>query len=233
MTTCPTSASERRAPEQPAAVDHAGTDAGRDRQIGDGGARRAGAEPGFADGRQIGVVGDADGQAEVGGQAVRGQLVRPLRREVGRPEEPAGFVVDRAGKPDDGVRGRAVVRRSAATAAMRSVSEAGTSASAGVGTDRRSRIRPRGPPGRRASASRRHPRPGRVRHAGPHAAVSSWSSAAVLLAASPGRIRLAQSAEGCQLLGVDVLVRCGSKSRSRPEVTTRGPCASPAPWPPS
>ena len=49
-----------------------------------------------------------DGKAELRAQSVGGQLVRPLLGEVGRPEEPAGFVVDRAGKPDHGVGGRPV-----------------------------------------------------------------------------------------------------------------------------
>ena len=96
---------------------------------------------------------------------------------------------------------------------MRSVNEAGTSASLGVGTDRRSSTAPRGPPGRRASGSRRCRRRGRVASSrpAPHARQSpSWRGPTP----SPLRDRIPPCAEGgARLVSWSAsmsLWRCGS-----------------------
>ncbi len=96
------------AAQQATAVHHPCADAGRDRQVPHRVTRRACAEPGLADRCQVGVIGDADREAEVLGQAVGGQQVGPLRGQMGSPQQSARVVVDRPWKSDDGVRGRTV-----------------------------------------------------------------------------------------------------------------------------
>ena len=81
-----------------------GADAGRDREVGHVGSPAARAEVGLAHGRQVRVIGDADGHAEPFGQRVAGELVRPFRRQVRREQQATGLVVDPARQADHGMR---------------------------------------------------------------------------------------------------------------------------------
>ncbi len=218
-------------------VDHAGSDSGGDGQIGDVGRPLSGTESGHAHGGQIGVVGYADRQTEMGREPAPRQLLGPLLWEVGRPEEPASGVVDHARRPDDRMR-----RRTMSTFGRQSgsVSDAGTSASEGERAERRRRS----VPSASTSAARilvpptSAARTGRV-IAGSSSPPPAFLTSLVQRAATPTSLR--GRTPPCGGGGEDRSVawhRCpcavgGRTSRSRLRwLPGRDPCASPAPWPP-
>ena len=108
MTVWPTSASERLARNSRTAVDHARTDASRDREERDVSSLRARAERRLTVGGQVGVIGDVNRESESSRQLVAGECFGPLRREVRRPQEPACAVIDAAGQPHHGMSHRAM-----------------------------------------------------------------------------------------------------------------------------